>query len=84
MTSITVSESVKGDLANWKPEDVSWTTFLRVLQQSTNPRRFEKQMQLILEEEDHLAVERARARYAKHRGNAKAGIAAKDLLEDLA
>lgn len=84
MTSITVSESVKGDLAKWKPADVSWTSFLRILQQSADPRRFEEQMKRVLEEEEQLAVERARARYRKHRGDTKAGVKASDLLEDMA
>lgn len=84
MTSITVSESVKSDLAQWKPEDVSWTAFLRVLQQSTDPRRFEEHMTRLLEAEEQDAIERARARYLKHRGNGEAGVSAKELLEDLA
>jgi hypothetical protein len=83
MTSITVSDSVKGDLAQWKPDDVSWTAFLRVLQQSTDPRRFEVHMKRLLEAEEQDSIERARARYTKHRGNAKAGVSATDLLEDL-
>jgi hypothetical protein len=84
MTSITVSEDVKGDLAKWKPEDVSWTTFLRLLQSSTDPRLFKARMQALLDEEEAQAVDRARARYLKNRGNEKAGVKASDLLKDLA
>lgn len=84
VTSITVSDAVKGDLAKWKPADVSWTSFLRILQQTADPHLFEARIQALLEEEEREAVERARARYREHRGDPKAGIKASDLLEDQA
>ena len=84
MTSITVSEAVKEELAKWKPADVSWSSFLRVVQASIDDKRFEANMKALLEAEEELAIERARTRYRQSRGNRKAGIKARDLLGEVA
>lgn len=83
VTSITVSEAVKKELAKWKPADVSWTSFLRVVEESIDVKRFESNMTALLEAEEEMAIERARARYNRSRGNRKAGIKARDLLGEI-
>lgn len=83
VTTITVSERVKGDLAKWKPADVSWTSFLRVMQESVDVDVLQTKMQALLEAEEQLAVERAADRYRKVRGDRKAGVKARDLLGEL-
>ncbi len=67
MTTISLHADMKEDLALLKPEEMSWTEFLRVLVETVDRERLAKRIQELLTEEHELAMERIRTRYQKAR-----------------